>query len=236
MRSSTRCVPTGRSQSAAPVRRSGSIRRPIGTRPVGPARPLLKADQGDLRNPRPVRLPAGARPAAPRGLGGECEADLPSLQGDGHALRNKTPRRRVKAMLREDRTDAVRPNDFVHDQLATGRKLRVLTVVDTFSRYCLALDARFTYRGEDVVATLERVCAAISTPKVIRVDQGTEFVSRGIDLWAYPRGVTLDFSRPRKTHGQRVHRSVQRAPQGRVPERPLVPEPCRRDRKVGGLA
>lgn len=118
-------------------------------------------------------------------------------------LRNKTPRRRVKAKLREDRTDAVRPNDvwamdFVHDQLATGRKLRVLTVVDTFSRYCPVLDAKFSYRGEDVAATLERVCAAIGTPKVIRVDQGTEFVSRDMDLWAYRRGVTLDFSRPGK--------------------------------------
>ena len=54
-------------------------------------------------------------------------------------LRNKTPKRRAKAKLREDRKDAVRPNDvwamdFVHDQLATGRKIRVLTVVDTFLR------------------------------------------------------------------------------------------------------
>jgi hypothetical protein len=51
-------------------------------------------------------------------------------------LRNKTPKRRVKAKLREDRKDATHSNqvwaiDFVHDQLATGRKLRVLTVVDT---------------------------------------------------------------------------------------------------------
>ena len=45
-----------------------------------------------------------------------------------------------------------------HDQRATGRKLRVLTVVDTFSRYVPVLDARFSYRGEDVVATLDRVC------------------------------------------------------------------------------
>jgi putative transposase len=54
-------------------------------------------------------------------------------------LRNKTPRRRVKANLREDRTDACQINetwamDFVHDQLATGRKIRVLTIVETFSR------------------------------------------------------------------------------------------------------
>jgi putative transposase len=121
----------------------------------------------------------------------------------GMQLRNKTPRRRVRAKLREDRTDAVRPNDvwamdFIHDQLATGQKLRVLTVVDTFSRYCPALDAKFSYRGEDVVATLERVCARIGKPKVIRVDQGSEFVSRDMDLWAYRHGVTLDFSRPGK--------------------------------------
>lgn len=58
----------------------------------------------------------------------------------GMQLRNKTPKRRVKAKLREDRAEAVGPNDvwamdFVHDQLTTGRKIRVLTVVDTFSRY-----------------------------------------------------------------------------------------------------
>lgn len=51
--------------------------------------------------------------------------------------------------------------DFVHDQLATGRKIRVLTMVDTFSRYSPALDARFSYRGEDVVVTLERVCSRL---------------------------------------------------------------------------
>jgi hypothetical protein len=47
--------------------------------------------------------------------------------------------------------------DFVHDQLATGRNIRALTVVDTFSHYVSALDPRFSERGEDVVATLERV-------------------------------------------------------------------------------
>ena len=105
-------------------------------------------------------------------------------------LRNKTPKRRVKAKLRADRKQAVGPNDvwamdFVHDQLATGRKLRVLTVVDTFSRYVPVLDARFSYRGEDVVATLDRVCRQTGYPKTIRVDNGSEFVSRDMDLWAY---------------------------------------------------
>lgn len=121
----------------------------------------------------------------------------------GLQLRNKTPKRRVKAKLREDRAPATRPNDvwamdFVHDQLATGRKIRVLTVVDTFSRFSPAADPRFSYRAEDVVVTLERVCAKLGYPKTIRVDQGSEFVSRDLDLWAYAKGVTLDFSRPGK--------------------------------------
>jgi len=65
----------------------------------------------------------------------------------GLQLRNKAPKQRVKAKLRADRTDATHSNhvwamDFVHDQLATGRKIRILTVVDTFSRFSPAVDAR----------------------------------------------------------------------------------------------
>jgi putative transposase len=121
----------------------------------------------------------------------------------GLQLRNKTPKRRVKAKLRDDRRPATRSNetwamDFVHDQLATGRKLRVLTIVDTFSRFSPALEPRFTFRGADVVEVLERVGRKVGLPATIRVDQGTEFVSRDLDLWAYQRGVTLDFSRPGK--------------------------------------
>lgn len=60
----------------------------------------------------------------------------------------------MKAKLRDDRAQAVGPNavwamGFVHDQLATGKTLRILTVVDTFSRYAPVLDARYRYRGED---------------------------------------------------------------------------------------
>lgn len=123
--------------------------------------------------------------------------------GLGLQLRNKPPKRRVKAKLREDRSEALGANDvwamdFVHDQLATGRKIRVLTMIDTFSRYVPILDPRFSYRGEDVVATLEHVCGQSGTPKTIRVDQGSEFISKDMDLWAYRNGVTLDFSRPGK--------------------------------------
>ena len=107
----------------------------------------------------------------------------------------------------------------------------MLTVVDTFSRFSPVLDARFTYRAEDVVQTLDR--ATIGYPKTIRVDQGTEFVSRDLDIWAYVRGVTLDFSRPGKPTDNCVRRGIQQPRPSRMHERPLVPDACGYARKDG---
>jgi len=121
----------------------------------------------------------------------------------GLQLRNKSPKRKVKAKLREGRSAPAHSNnvwamDFVHDQLYDGRKIRILTVIDTFTRYVPALDVRERYTGADVVATLEEVCKVSGYPKSIRVDQGPEFISKDLDMWAYARGVELDFSRPGK--------------------------------------
>ena len=87
---------------------------------------------------------------------------------------------------------------FHHDQLYDGRKVCILAIVDTFSRYCPALDVRAAYKGADVVATLEWACKRVGYPRTIRVNNGPEFMSRDLDLWAYQRDVTLDFSRPGK--------------------------------------
>ena len=58
----------------------------------------------------------------------------------------------------------------------------MLQDIDTFSRYAPVVDPRLAYRGADVVATLERVCKEMGYPRAIRVDQGSEFVSRDLDL------------------------------------------------------
>ena len=84
------------------------------------------------------------------------------------------------------------------DQTFDGRKLRILTIVDATTRLCPAIDVRATYRGADVVETLERVTAIHGRPKRIRTDQSTEFTSRDMDLWAWKHGVVMDFSRPGK--------------------------------------
>jgi putative transposase len=108
----------------------------------------------------------------------------------GLQLRNKAPKRKVKAKLRDDRTTATAPNecwsmDFLSDQLFDGRKIRVLSIIDDFTRVSPALDVRTSYRGADVVETLDRVAAVHGRPQRIRLDNGPEFISKDLDLWAY---------------------------------------------------
>ena len=98
---------------------------------------------------------------------------------------------------------AARPNhkwsmDFVLQRLPDGRWIRVLTVVDQFTRECLTLFADTALSGEKVAAALDKVVALRGTPQSITVDNGTEFASKAMDLWAYKNGVHLDFIRPGK--------------------------------------
>jgi putative transposase len=121
----------------------------------------------------------------------------------GLQLRNKTPKRRVKAKAREDRIIAHSMNDcwsmdFMSDNLFTGEKIRVLTVVDNFTRLAPLVDVKFSYKGIDVVNSLKKAVSIYGLPKVIKVDNGPEFISKELDLWAYSNKVELDYSRPGK--------------------------------------
>ena len=89
--------------------------------------------------------------------------------------------------------------DFVADNLFDGRKIRALTIVDNFSRQCLAIHVGQSLKGEDVVAVMQRLHQQLGlVPKRIQVDNGSEFISKALDRWAYDQHVTLDFSRPGK--------------------------------------
>lgn len=105
----------------------------------------------------------------------------------------------MQAKLREDRQKAADPSDvwagdLVHDPLAARNRLRGLTTADTHSRFCAATDARFAYRGEDVVQALERACRQSGYPKTIRVDNGSKVILQDLDHRAYATAVTPDFT------------------------------------------
>ena len=123
---------------------------------------------------------------------------------EGLNLRRKRPRRRVAAAHRVEQPVLTTINecismDFVADQLFSGQRIRALTVVDNFSRECLAITVDHALKGDDVVETMEHIKALCGcAPKRIKVDNGSEFISRALDRWAYENKVTLDFSRPGK--------------------------------------
>jgi len=120
---------------------------------------------------------------------------------EGLSLRLKTRRKRVS----ERRGDVARPTapnqcwsmDFVVDRLSNGRAFRLLTLVDNFSRVSPAIECDFSLNGQRVVAVLERLKEG-GLPQTIKVDNGSEFISKAVDAWAHEHGVRLEFSRPGK--------------------------------------
>ena len=122
---------------------------------------------------------------------------------EGLMLRNKKPKRHVSCQRREERPVATGIDDswsmdFMSDELFDGRRIRLLTLVDNFTRESLAIRVAASIRGQDVVEVLQRLREQRRLPRTIRVDNGPEFTSKRLDQWAYLNGVELDFSRPGK--------------------------------------
>ena len=104
------------------------------------------------------------------------------------------------AHLRNDplRMKATGLMDFVHDQMHDGRKFRILTVIDQWSRESVSLEANYRLTGRCVGLALDQAARQRGWPRAITVDNGTEFTSKALDDWAYKRGVKLDYTRPGK--------------------------------------
>jgi len=86
------------------------------------------------------------------------------------------------------RLEATRPNqvwsyDFVSDQTSDGRRLRFLCVVDEFTRECLALEVRRSFRAQDVIVVLAGLIALRGAPVHLRSDNGPEFVAQAVQAW-----------------------------------------------------
>jgi putative transposase len=87
--------------------------------------------------------------------------------------------------------------DFVADRLADGRALRILTVVDVFTRECLALEVDLSLSGERVKRVLEKVVQGRGErPDEIVVDNGPEFVSSTLTKWCAAQQIKLSYIQP----------------------------------------
>jgi putative transposase len=105
----------------------------------------------------------------------------------GLQVPRKRPRRRVSMSrprpLAPTGMGEVWAYDFVFDACANGQQLKCLTIVDEFSRECLAIDAAGSIRSGRVIEVLSKLVSVHGAPKYLRSDNGPEFVSRAILRW-----------------------------------------------------
>lgn len=118
------------------------------------------------------------------------------------SLRRKK-RKKTTSELRIQVPDAQRPNqlwamDFMSDALFNGRKIRLLTLIDEYTRECLAIEVDTSINGVRVTNVLTRIAMMHGLPEIIKVDNGPEFIGKALDAWAYQRQIHLQFSRPGK--------------------------------------
>jgi putative transposase len=84
--------------------------------------------------------------------------------------------------------------DFIHNRTADGRPLRILVMLDEFTRESIVLEVRRTFRGQDIVMVLDELTAIREALKRIRSDNGPELVSKAVEAWCEEGGTrTLSF-------------------------------------------
>jgi len=111
--------------------------------------------------------------------------------------RRKISSRRVQG-IKPTKANSVWSYDFVHDMCANGQKLKCLTVVDEYTRECLAIEVSARIRASDVIDTLTRLMSAHGTPCYLRSDNGPEFISSALLTWAKQSGIDVALIEPGK--------------------------------------
>jgi len=118
------------------------------------------------------------------------------------ALRRKS-RKKLPSGLRVPLPQPTAPNeqwaiDFIHDMTATSRRFRCLTVLDIFTRECLAIRVDTSIAGKAVIDTLQRLLESRGKPQTIVLDNGPELMSNVLQSWAEGKAIHLAYIRPGK--------------------------------------
>lgn len=122
---------------------------------------------------------------------------------EGLSVRRKHRKRMVSAERKTVLPPPTRPNerwsmDFVSDATEAGRRFRVFTCVDDFTRKCVALEVDTSFSGERLARFLSELGGRDVLPAMLVSDNGPEFTSKAMDQWAWANKVSLHFIRPGK--------------------------------------
>lgn len=120
----------------------------------------------------------------------------------GLQIPRRRPRRRVATgrprPLAPDQANQVWSYDFVFDACANGQQLKCLTIVDEYTRECLAIDVAGSIRAGRVIEVLSRLISERGAPRYLRSDNGPEFVSAALLKWTVEQGIETALIDPGK--------------------------------------
>ena len=120
---------------------------------------------------------------------------------EGYKVSQKQRRTRRVGLSTAERQKAERPNqvwswDFVEDQTENGSKLRMLTLIDEYTRVCLAIHVEWSIRAVDVITVVEAAIERYGVPEHIRSDNGPEFIAYAIQDWVKSREIKTLYIKP----------------------------------------
>ena len=139
---------------------------------------------------------------ARRGLAMSADRAYRIWKKAGLQVPRRRPRRRVATgrprPLPATGANQVWAYDFVFDACANGQQLKCLTVIDEFTRECLAIDVAGSLRSGHVIEVLSKLVSVRGAPKFLRSDNGPEFVSRAVLQWLNDAGIDTALIDPGK--------------------------------------
>lgn len=104
----------------------------------------------------------------------------------------------IGIMPKAERANQVWTYDFVFDQSLSGKSLKMLTLIDEYTRECLAVEVGVSITSEKVRSILQRVCVEKGFPEMLRSDNGSEFIAQAVNIWLAENEIKPLFIEPGK--------------------------------------
>ena len=126
--------------------------------------------------------------------------------------KKRLSREKPQALVQPAAMNQVWSMDFMHDQLADGRSIRLFNVIDDYNREGLGIEVDFSLPTVRVIRTLDNIIEWRGKPMAIRCDNGPEFVSTHLIAWAEQRGIRIEYIQPgqpqQNAYVERYNRTV----------------------------
>lgn len=126
--------------------------------------------------------------------------------------RKRLNREKPEALSVPQAINQVWSMDFMHDQLETGRTFRLLNVIDDFNREALGIEIDFSLSALRVIRALEQIISWRGKPRVIRCDNGPEYLSYNLKTWAEKHQIKIEYIQPgnpqQNAYVERFNRTV----------------------------